>query len=364
MIECVDRTIPKIFKEEPQNGRFFQYSLLESIEIVGKSVEMFWKFVMNNQTTEHNKIVFMTIQIKANMKRKDVSSMSTSYRDGARCLKIRCQHYDSENATLISSSCCKEDEGEGVQQEGFDRNVNRRIQKHVMKKPLIKYLTSSPPSSASIFTLMKYGKWRGVRKIMQSPSGGNYVKSDKNSSNQNILGMALTRRAPCDIVALILRVNPHLVQEQDVSGAVPLHLGCLNGISVETMNMIFEVDGGKSARTMDNNHQTALHNAVLHSCGLILSLPFPGFASLDWPIKYKASVQVIKHLLSIAPETVHFISTDGHCPLDILHEFRNDYDLSDEQEYRIDELYFVIKTKSIEVYRNRKKGWELEGKCN
>ncbi len=202
--------------------------------------------------------------------------------------------------------------------------------------------------------MIQSGDWDKVRKLLNSKMGKE-VTYLRDSTNLNILGIALGSRAPLDVAALILNLNPNLVLERDMYGAVPLHIGCLNGISVDVVKLILELDGGQSSHIPDNDNRTALHHAVEFSCKTVST--FDDSSSMS--IMYEESVEVIEHLLSIAPETVHFVTSRGDCPLDIPHEFRVKLNLTDDA--RLDEIYYLMKETSIELYRGLKKEWELFG---
>lgn len=191
-------------------------------------------------------------------------------------------------------------------------------------------------------------------RLLQS-KWGKEISNIKDSTNLNILGLALGRRAPLDVISLILEINPGLILERDNFGAVPLHLGCLNGISVEAMNMIFEHDEGQSARIRDNDNRTALHHAVEFSCKSIVNYDDSSSAS----IIYEESLEVVEELLQVAPEAVHFVTSRGDCPLDIPHQIKAKHDIA--EDLKIDEIYYLMKEASIEIYRGWREKWEEEG---
>lgn len=204
-----------------------------------------------------------------------------------------------------------------------------------------------------IFSLIKSGNWPLMTNLLRS-NIGREITTAKDKTDLNVLGAALGSRAPTDVIALILELNPNLVTERDSYGAVPLHLGCLNGISPEVMNLIFQYDGGKSAHIPDSDNRTALHHAVEFSCKITMHDD-----SSVVSMMYEESIEIIEQLLSIAPETVLYVTSRGDCPLDIPHEFKIKY--VDKKEYNFDEIYSIIKEASIELYREMKTKWELAG---
>ena len=203
-------------------------------------------------------------------------------------------------------------------------------------------------------------RWDDLTRLLRSRSRKEISKV-KDSTNLNLLGMALGSQAPANVVELILQLNPQSVLERDDFGAVPLHLGCLNGISVEVMKILFKYDGGgQSAHVADNDNRTALHHAVEFTCLTILQLHEDDSSSLS--LVYEASTEVVEELLNIAPENVHVITTRGDCPLDIPHEFKIKLNNKNEdKDPKIDEIYNLLKEASLEIYRSCKKSWEMAG---
>lgn len=222
--------------------------------------------------------------------------------------------------------------------------------------PSIQYMEAD-----DIFRIIQGKRWNDLITLLRSKSREDISKI-KDSTNLNLLGMALGSQAPANVVELILQLNPQSVMERDNFGAVPLHVGCLNGISVEAMKTIFKYDGGgQSAHIADNDNRTALHHAVEFSCLTILKYREDDSSSIS--LVYEASIEVIEELLNIAPDTVHIITTRGDCPLDIPHEFKMKLKNANEKDDdpKIDEIYCLMKETSIEIYRKCKKRWERAG---
>jgi ankyrin repeat protein len=204
-----------------------------------------------------------------------------------------------------------------------------------------------------IFKLVEDGLWNKVRKKLNSRAGKKISKL-KDETELNLLGVALGSRAPNDIVKLIISLNPDSILSKDLYGAMPLHLGCLNGISPDIVQMIFDLDGGQSARIPDKDNRTALHHAVEFACMLsnaddssILSIAF------------EESIEIIELLLSVAPETVLFTTLGGHSPLDIPQIIKGRRNLDEHDN--LDEIYRLLKEASIKFYKTQKEIWERNG---
>lgn len=203
-----------------------------------------------------------------------------------------------------------------------------------------------------MFSLIRNAKWDEVRKKLNSSKGKDWSRV-VDESGLSLLGMALGSQTPRDIVELILLLNPGSVYYRDKFGALPLHVGCLNGISSDVVQMIIDIDDGYSARVADSDNRTALHHAVEFSC---IMLSFKSEDSTEMSLLYEESINIIELLLSVAPETVHVLTTSGDSPLDITHIFM--LRLNKTEESRIHEIYRLLKETSIAVYLENKRHWE------
>jgi hypothetical protein len=195
-------------------------------------------------------------------------------------------------------------------------------------------------------------KWDEVRLKLKSSHGKDWTRV-VDESGLCLLGMLLGSQAPKDIVELIILLNPGSIYCRDKFGALPLHIGCLNGISSEVVQMIINIDNGYSARVVDEDNRTALHHAVELSC--ILSCKTEDSTQIS--LLYEESINIIEILLSIAPENVHVMSTkSGDTPLDIPQKFI--LRRKDMQESQIYEIYRLLKETSVALYLMNKRRWE------
>ena len=230
-----------------------------------------------------------------------------------------------------------------------DRNDLKKKRKHEVKPITMRQKTD-------VIRWINERKWESLLKLLRSKKGKKICLL-KDSTELNILGMALGSRPPSDVIALILNLNPALVHQPDENGAFPLHIGCLNGISVDNLLQIVKVGSNKITRAQDSRHHTVLHHAVEYSC--TMSKKNSIHSSLI-SIMYEESVEVIEHLLSMAPETIHYSNDTGVTPLDIPHTYKT---RGYEEHYssRLDEVYRLLKETSIEQYKIRKRMWEEVG---
>lgn len=206
------------------------------------------------------------------------------------------------------------------------------------------------------FYLIRSRSWDHVLKALAS-SRGKIICTYKDSSNLNILGMVLGLRPPTGIVELILSHNPELIHEPDCHGVLPMHIGCLNGISIEIFNLLITIGGGRSLSARDKGNRTVLHHAVEYVC-LISRCDDSNDSSLI-SIMYEEGIEVMEQLLSMIPEAVHCISESGDSPLDIPHIFQVKWSCT--QNARLDEIYRLLKATSIELYQKSRLAWERNG---
>lgn len=202
-----------------------------------------------------------------------------------------------------------------------------------------------------MFNLIEEEEWDPVLMALRSRRG-KQISTWRDKTGLTLLGLALGSRAPKEIVQLLLHLNPDAVLSRDSYGAMPLHLGCLNGIAAESIQMIIEIDGGLSARAPDNDNRTALHHTVELCC--ILALKLDDASELS--VAYEQSIEALELILSVAPETVHVITNSGDTPLDIPQLIRLRRNV-DENVY-LDEIYRLLKETSIEIYQKNKLIWE------
>mmetsp|Transcript_24268 Transcript_24268/g.29852 ORF Transcript_24268/g.29852 Transcript_24268/m.29852 type:complete len:329 (-) Transcript_24268:94-1080(-) len=212
----------------------------------------------------------------------------------------------------------------------------------------------------AVFTLIETGDWEKVRKVLKSRSGEK-ISRIVEDSGLTPLAMAIGSKAPADVVRLFIELNPSAVLQRDIFGSMPLHLGCLNGISLEVMHMIYNVDNGHSARVPDQDNRSALHHAVEQVC-MLMSRAYNTDASISSSIsaQFEEAIEKIEFLLSIAPETLHYMAKKtGDTPLDIPQIVKAGLKINEHAH--IDEVYQILHGASIHYYLQRKKEWEDKG---
>lgn len=204
--------------------------------------------------------------------------------------------------------------------------------------------------------LMKIEKqqWTHIRKRLQSKKGHKLVKAT-GCYGITILALALGHNAPLDIIETIIKLDSTQALSKDVLGASPLHIACLNGAHIESIELLVK-KYPHLVSDRDADLRTPLHHAVEFIC------------RLERPVDFDrgAIFEVIQLLIDIAPEVIHWTDKDGDSPLDLTHVVMMETDSSsfteDESIFsRVESLHRVLKQFSIKVYLNKKKKWEEEG---
>jgi len=205
--------------------------------------------------------------------------------------------------------------------------------------------------STRLFELIRMQFWNDVR-IMLNSRSGKQLSYCVDNTGLTLLGAALGSRAPTDIVQTIILYNPNAIHIKDNFGAMPLLVGCLNGISVDVVNMILDLDAGHSARVPDSDNRTALHHAVEYVCRVCLDSDDSTLQSLA----YEESLEVMEIILSVAPESLNIQTNSGDFPLDIPQKIKIRRKLTEHSH--IDEIIRLLQEKNIELYRMQKAFWE------
>lgn len=205
-----------------------------------------------------------------------------------------------------------------------------------------------------MFKLVESGDWDEFRRQLMSRRGKK-ISNLHDETGLPILSLALGNRAPKDVVELIITLNPKSVFSKDKFGAMPLHIGCLNGISPEMVHKIIEIDGGLSVRTADGDRRTPLHHAVEYACILPLNICDSSILS----IAFEQSMLTIEALVGSSPETVLALNVNNETPLDIPQLVK--LKRNTETDSQLDEVYNLLKETSIELYKKIKAYWESKG---
>jgi hypothetical protein len=255
----------------------------------------------------------------------------------------------------------EEEDGEDSESEGGDSHHD-------------KILTTA-------FKYARRGRWRTLDKMLQSDSG-ELICSMQDSSGLSLLSIAVISTPPLETLNLILRLNPSATLEPDKFGVVPIALACMNGASSEVVQTLLEHDNGMGATVPDSDKRVALHHAVEQAARISIKeltedqskAVFDSFAfsedsecstklstSASSTIDLSNDAEVLQLLCEAAPEMVHFASSNGDTPLDVMHIVRGRCK-TEAQQTMVEYLYYsILRKTSIELYKKCKKEWEEYG---
>lgn len=242
--------------------------------------------------------------------------------------------------------------------------------------------SSSPDILSKAFKYIRIGHWQKLEEMLLSDKG-EFLCSMKDSSGLSVLSVAVISYPPIDILQLILNLNPSASLEPDKFGAVPLTLACLNGASAGVIKTVLEHDNGMSATVPDGDKRVALHHAVEYAARINVheltneqtkatmdSFNFSVNGS-DCSTRMNTSIlsdsdfandiEVIKLICDASPEMIHFASSNGDTPLDVMHIIRGRCK-SEAQRNMVEYVYYsVLRQTSVNVYMGQKKEWEEYG---
>lgn len=196
--------------------------------------------------------------------------------------------------------------------------------------------------------LISNQNWDEVRKRLKSKKITKDLK-ESDASNLNCLGLALGYQAPIDIIQTMISVDRTLLRDRDMFGAMPLHVACLNGTRFELIQALVQSDCSL-AKELDNDQRTPLHHAVEYAC-----------QSGDGDNTY---IDVIQMLCQAMPEMVNFPDRSDETPIDLVQYSKLKTRESSADYRRFHAIYCKLRHTSVQVYKENKKRWELEGYMN
>lgn len=181
---------------------------------------------------------------------------------------------------------------------------------------------------------------------MLKSSKGFDLCQEKDSSNLTCLALALGHNAPIEVIQGIISIDASLPITADMFGASALHVACLNGSSIEGIRLIAS-QYKELLTTVDYDERGPLHHAVEFAC-----------QSGDEHYSYE---DVIEFLCTQAPEMVSKHDKSGDSPIDLVQLVKIDITERSKEYARLHRIYSILRKTSINLYRENKKRWELEG---
>ncbi len=196
-----------------------------------------------------------------------------------------------------------------------------------------------------LFTLVEKRKWRKVRRLLKSLKGKRLCK-EFDKTGLSCLGVALGFQAPLGVIKLMISIAPFLVDYQDSYGAGCLHVACLNGAALDSIDYLL-IKYPHLVNMTDNDGRVPLHHAVEFAC------------QCQDEEDEDFCLDMIELLYQARTETIHCSDKSGDSPLDLLQMFKTS---SDPSTYRrLDEIYRLVRSFSIQEYKKNKQTWEDEG---
>ena len=211
--------------------------------------------------------------------------------------------------------------------------------------------------SKNLGNLVSSRSWDLLRKKLNSRGAKNIVMNYEDSSGLSLLGKALGARSPIDIIEKIVLLHPEAIRKRDKFGALPIHTGCLNGISKDAIELMLKYDPD-SLTAVDYDNRTLLHHAVERACVLRSQIDSSTILSLF----FEHSIEAIELLLSVYPQSIRIQSKSGETPIDIPHIVKIKYGTGSDGI--IDQVYELLKEMNIDLYEKEKLYWESNGYSN
>ncbi len=244
--------------------------------------------------------------------------------------------------------------------------------------------SSSCSSSSSplpyLFRLITHQQWKNIRTCLKSPKKAAVLCQERDKTNLSCLSLALGHRAPLDIIERMIEIDPSLPKACDDYGANALHVGCLNGAPLESLDLIVR-KYNELITTLDTDLRSPLHHAVELVCAKISSsyesctdLARSSYSSQEGGehrplMDKKVAKQVedltyctnlLRMLCKSSPEMVYAQDRCGSTPIDLIQLNKADLDSCSKQYEKLDVAYTVLKSTGVELYRRKKKMWEAE----
>ena len=239
--------------------------------------------------------------------------------------------------------------------------------------------------SKDIVRLIEKRKWKKLRSVLKTKAGADQVISGCASGiPRSVLNVALTCKAPVDIIRTMLETSPSMSLISDEFGYLPVHIACACGASAEIVELLVAHDNGASARALTKDGNSPLHCIVENICSKPCHVTprkfyssskasggtgesgddvemlgsFSGNSALSITQEgLNNRLATVEYLCLVAPEMVRFLNTKGLTPIDVLQDIKAES--TGALWERADIVYQGLRKVNIRLYRDQKKLYEL-----
>jgi hypothetical protein len=238
--------------------------------------------------------------------------------------------------------------------------------------------------SIDIVRLIDKRKWKKLRSALKTKAGADQVISGCASGiPRSVLNVALTSKAPVDIIRTMLNIYPSISLISDEFGYLPVHIACACGASADIVELLVAHDNGASARALTKDGNSPLHCIVENICSKpchvtprkfyvsskgsggtggsgddVEMAPMSGNSALSLTQEaLNSRLATIEYLCLVAPEMVRFLNTKGLTPIDVLQDIKAES--TGALWERADIVYQGLRKVNIRLYRDQKKLYEL-----
>lgn len=201
------------------------------------------------------------------------------------------------------------------------------------------------------FELIVKQRWRKLSHFLNSRKGNELIR-ERDGSNLNCLSLSLGYQAPIEIIEKMIQMDPQLALEKDSFGATSLHVACLNGTPVNLVNVLLQ-HHHDLAYEVDLDHRGPLHHAVEYACEREVS------HHDDYT--HDTYIDVIHTVCKAAPEMLYCCDNMGETPIDAVQVMKAKCKESGPRYEKLQLIYLELTDQSIQLYRENKRRWELEG---
>ena len=209
-------------------------------------------------------------------------------------------------------------------------------------------------TSVGIIDSIRERDWASFSALIDTPAGIEKVRGKMDPTKMSVLGMVLGCKAPYHIVKRVIDIHPNLLIQPDKLSALPIHIACLNGSSVEIIQLLVERGGIATIYYTDYDGRIPLHHAVEFAVMKRLPKAKP-------VVDEEEALVIVQYLYSIAADTVHHNDYKLKTPISIAHIFADKaYKLADlNWMQRIDRVISGLRHTSIQLYKSQQAQREL-----